>query len=510
MLNTETIICTGKLTVEKSLSLKEDSAVLKVQRGDTGSFILRLYAQEVPAYRQLEWHDCESFPQVYRTYLEEGVFVVEEEFIDGVSLHEMLEGGARMDEKRTANVALKICEALELLHSKGFIHRDVKPEHVLITPEQRVVLIDLDASMRIISERSSDTQLIGTAMYAAPEQFGLTRSDSRTDIYAMGILINEMLTGHHPAVQQHRKGSLGRIIEKCTKISPADRYQSIGELAESLHDAARDAERGTSPKLRKIAMAVTVAICAVTLILSPGSSSSGDSAISVPVIKKGEKNAEAEKYNTTTVAYAEGTDWLQLYKYDWMETTGYVHRDGGQHARYYTQDGTLVDNTFDFWVDESIGRVEYWDAQEQGWEIRSEGCEIGDTGYIHAEKDGKHYAMEIQVMGESFGVYTALPDMRDMSKNYIPTYSVDWVHGGYYIDMEYEPDDPLTLYLALMRMDDIVPACRSEYVEIKPFEGEIFWDWPVYEMTFYNPDGGDVILEVESWALDVGFTFTEK
>ena len=106
MLNTETIICTGKLTVEKYLSLKEDSAVLKVSRGDTGSFVLRIYAQEVPAYRTLEWHDCESFPQVYRTYMEEGVFVVEEEFIDGVSLHEMLVGGARMDEKRTANIAL--------------------------------------------------------------------------------------------------------------------------------------------------------------------------------------------------------------------------------------------------------------------------------------------------------------------------------------------------------------------------------------------------------------------
>ena len=246
----EAILTSGGMTPENRLSTKTGSAVLRVRRGDTGSFILRLYAKEVTAYRQLEWHGCEGFPQVYRTYSEEGVFVVEEELIDGVSLHEMLEGGTRFDGIRAASTTLKVCEALELLHSKGFIHRDVKPEHILITPENRVVLIDLDASMRIESGRKNDTQLIGTAMYAAPEQFGLTRSDSRTDIYAMGILINEMLTGKHPAVQQYRKGRLGRIIEKCTKISPEDRYQTIAELTEALNEAT-DISTPKSRKVRK-------------------------------------------------------------------------------------------------------------------------------------------------------------------------------------------------------------------------------------------------------------------
>ncbi|MBR6584477.1 MAG: serine/threonine protein kinase [Firmicutes bacterium] len=511
LLNEQTIksiLRSGGMTLEEQLSLKTESAVFKVQRADTCSFVLRLYTQEVAACRAMEWHDCEGFPQVYRTYSEEGVFVVEEEFIDGVSLAEMLEGGARMDEGRTLQIAGKVCEALAFLHDKGFIHRDVKPEHVFITPDYRIVLIDMDASMRLEAGRKNDTQLIGTAMYAAPEQFGLTRSDTRTDIYATGILINEMLTGYHPAVQQYRRGQLGRIIEKCTKINPDDRYQTIGELTDALHDAAGESATGQSRKFRKIILAVTAAICVLTFAFSSGVNDAEE--LVTPEVPVSNKNAEAEKYNTTTVAYAEGTDWLQLYKYDWMETTGYVHRDGGQHARYYTQDGTLVDNTFDFWIDESIGNVEYWYAAEKGWEIRSIGCEIGATGYIHAQKDDKHYAMEIQVMGESFSVYTALPDLRDMTKNYVPTYSIDWVQNGYYIDMEYDRNEPLTLYLALMRLDDVVPSCRSEYVEIKPYDGEVFWDWPVYEMTFYNPDGGDVILEVESWALDVGFTFTEK
>lgn len=76
----------------------------------------------------------------------------------------------------------------------------------MLTPEGKVYLIDLDAAMQLAPEKKSDTQLLGTAVYAAPEQFGLTRSDVRTDIYAVGILLNILLTGVHPAVEQYRSG----------------------------------------------------------------------------------------------------------------------------------------------------------------------------------------------------------------------------------------------------------------------------------------------------------------
>jgi serine/threonine protein kinase len=79
----------------------------------------------------------------------------------------------------------------------------VKPDHVILAEDGRVVLIDLDGSMEIQPEKSEDTRLLGTALYAAPEQFGLARSDQRTDVYAVGILLNEMLTGAHPAVKQY-------------------------------------------------------------------------------------------------------------------------------------------------------------------------------------------------------------------------------------------------------------------------------------------------------------------
>ena len=75
----------------------------------------------------------------------------------------------------------------------------------MLTPEGKVYLIDLDAAMQLAPEKKSDTQLLGTAVYAAPEQFGLTRSDVRTDVFAVGIFLNTLLTGGG-AVPQRRPG----------------------------------------------------------------------------------------------------------------------------------------------------------------------------------------------------------------------------------------------------------------------------------------------------------------
>lgn len=74
-------------------------------------------------------------------------FVVEEEYIDGLSLQEMIDGGEEMSEARARDIVSSICGTLAYLHAIGIIHRDVKPEHVMLTPEGKVYLIDLDAAM---------------------------------------------------------------------------------------------------------------------------------------------------------------------------------------------------------------------------------------------------------------------------------------------------------------------------------------------------------------------------
>ena len=145
-----------------------------------------------------------------------------------------MQGGEHCSKTRTLEIAKAVLGAAEELHRKGFIHRDIKPEHILLTADGRIVLVDLGASMQIRPEKSGDTQLLGTADYAAPEQFGFSRSDARTDIYAVGILLNELLTGVHPSVKLYREGNFGQIIEKCISMNPQDRYQTIEELEAEL------------------------------------------------------------------------------------------------------------------------------------------------------------------------------------------------------------------------------------------------------------------------------------
>lgn len=75
--------------------------------------------------------------------------------------------------------------------------------------------------------------ILGTIGYAAPEQLGITQSDTRTDIYSLGILINVMLTGEHPC-KRIAEGKLGKVVKKCTLLSLDDRYQTVIELKNSI------------------------------------------------------------------------------------------------------------------------------------------------------------------------------------------------------------------------------------------------------------------------------------
>ena len=94
-------------------------------------------------------------------------------------------------------------------------------------------LLDFDAARFHKPEHENDTQILGTIGFAAPEQYGLSQSDIRSDIYAMGILINLMLTGEHPS-KQLAKGKMGHIVERCTQVNPQRRYDNVLRLMEAL------------------------------------------------------------------------------------------------------------------------------------------------------------------------------------------------------------------------------------------------------------------------------------
>ena len=214
------------------LSQKNGCEVLrlrnKVKRKD---IVLRSFPAPLAAYEQLQSICCINLPEIYDVLEMDNGQIVLEEYIDGITVAQVME----IDKYRSAGarkVLLGVCDALAVLHGRGIIHRDVKPENVIVDPSGRVVLVDFNAS-RVVSDASKDTVIMGTVGYASPEQLGLSQTDARTDIYAAGVLYNVMLTGQHPSVTIASEKA-GRIIRKCTAVNPNERYQTATELWSAL------------------------------------------------------------------------------------------------------------------------------------------------------------------------------------------------------------------------------------------------------------------------------------
>lgn len=214
------------------LSEKNDCKVLRLRHKDTDQdLILRSFPRHLDAYELLCGIRCENLPEIYDAVdVEDGQMVLEE-YIDGITVAQVMQTG-RYRYSGVKKILSGVCTALSVLHGQGLIHRDVKPENVMIDKDSRVVLIDFNASRRE-SPAGTDTVIMGTVGYAAPEQLGLLQTDARTDIYAAGVLMNVMLTGKHPT-QVFAPGRPGRIVRKCTALNPADRYQSAAALFRSL------------------------------------------------------------------------------------------------------------------------------------------------------------------------------------------------------------------------------------------------------------------------------------
>lgn len=148
--------------------------------------------------------------------------LVIEEYIQGESLAERLQRKAYLTQDEAVSIMLQLCNGLNLLHSNNIIHRDIKPEH-LILQGSFVKLIDFDSAHIYKEGKTEDTELLGTKGYAPPEQYGFSQSDARNDIYAIGVTIKKLLADNY-------SGYLNDILSKCTENNPNHRYQSVMEL----------------------------------------------------------------------------------------------------------------------------------------------------------------------------------------------------------------------------------------------------------------------------------------
>ena len=194
-------------------------------------YILRRHEGSGEVYRKLLGVSCRNLPRIYDVAEKDGRVAVLEEYVSGDRLDFLLEGGPlRPNEAR--GIALQLCRGLYVLHSLNAVHRDVKPENVLLRGDE-AVLIDFDASRVVKDQQRTDTVVLGTTGYAAPEQYGISQTDGRADIYSLGVMLNIMLTGKHPS-RELASGRLGRVVQRCTQINPRKRYKSVLYLMEDL------------------------------------------------------------------------------------------------------------------------------------------------------------------------------------------------------------------------------------------------------------------------------------
>ena len=142
-------------------------------------------------------------------------YTIYEEFCDGMTLTDYA-NGETLAEHDALNITCSICQGLYALHNSGIVHRDIKPDNIIICDDNNVKIIDFDISKIYKSNQRSDTQTLGTVGFAAPEQFGMQQSDARTDLYSLAVLLNVLLTGEHPSVKNVRKQKAVEDHQKVT------------------------------------------------------------------------------------------------------------------------------------------------------------------------------------------------------------------------------------------------------------------------------------------------------
>ena len=235
-----------RLIFHSCLSNKADRSVWLVQDSESDSHaILKITVPGSPdsVRREYELLKKLNHPSIPRVILyesdAEGREYLLKDYAEGETLDKILDRDGVFGNRQTLEITQKLCEILSYLHSQNppVIYRDVKPQNIVITAGGRLSLLDFGISREGKKDRAYDTVYVGSVEFASPEQFGFSKTDSRSDIYTIGKLMMYLLTGEteRSAYEEHSTDKkIGKIINCCTMLSPEKRYRSVEQLSKAI------------------------------------------------------------------------------------------------------------------------------------------------------------------------------------------------------------------------------------------------------------------------------------
>lgn len=221
--------------------------VLKQEFSEDSSFVTKFRA-EAQSAAGLEHPNIVN---IYDVGSENGLYYIVMEYVEGITLKTYIEKKGQLSFKESASIAIQVARGIEAAHNKNIIHRDIKPQNIIISTDGKVKVTDFGIA-KATSSNTISSDVMGSVHYASPEQARNGFADGRSDIYSLGIVMFEMVTGRVPfdgdttvaVALQHLQEEIARpsiyapdlpisfekIILKCTQKTPDRRYQTIEEL----------------------------------------------------------------------------------------------------------------------------------------------------------------------------------------------------------------------------------------------------------------------------------------
>lgn len=225
--------------------------VLKQEFSENANFVSKFRVEAQAAAGLMH----PNIVNVYDVGEENGIYYIVMELVEGITLKKYIEKKARLSVKEAVSIAIQISMGIEAAHNNHIIHRDIKPQNIIISKEGKVKVTDFGIA-KAATSNTITSNVMGSVHYTSPEQARGGYSDEKSDIYSLGITMYEMLTGRVPfngettvaiAIKHIQEAlpspreyvpeipvSVEQIVFKCCQKSPDRRYQSMAELVTDL------------------------------------------------------------------------------------------------------------------------------------------------------------------------------------------------------------------------------------------------------------------------------------